>query len=258
MVAISRSARRLAVPALVVALLLLPGASVRAQSDEKFTNLKVLPQDITKRELMSIMRSFSIALGTRCEHCHVERRTGVGEELDFASDDLEPKRVARVMLAMTEEINSKLLPKTGRHELTRVRCVTCHHGLTKPETISSAVLAAADKGGIDAGIRRYRELREEYYGSAAYDFSPDGLGQIADTLARDRSDLDGALAVVRLNIELHPDNVNAHLMLGQILAQKGDRDGAVAAIEKALALDPDNRWAKRLLQQVRGAEPGRQ
>ncbi|HXV14001.1 MAG TPA: c-type cytochrome, partial [Candidatus Krumholzibacteria bacterium] len=41
-----------------------------AQIPDTFTNLKVLPKDIQKAELVGIMRGFSMALNVRCTHCH--------------------------------------------------------------------------------------------------------------------------------------------------------------------------------------------
>jgi len=45
--------------------------AVVAQFPEKFTNLKVLPMDISRKELESTMRGFAFALNVRCNHCHV-------------------------------------------------------------------------------------------------------------------------------------------------------------------------------------------
>ncbi len=50
----------------VACLLIIGGAdTAAAQIPDKFTNLKVLPKDISKGELVGIMRAFSGALGVR-------------------------------------------------------------------------------------------------------------------------------------------------------------------------------------------------
>lgn len=238
-----------AVALLSALLFFLPAA---ADVPDKFTNLEVFPKDIGKRELVSAMRNFSIALGVRCEHCHVEKQLDNGEEEeDFASDDKEPKRVARAMMRMTGEINGKLLPTTGREHLSRVRCMTCHRGLTDPRSIDVVMLDQIDKSGLDAAIETYRELREQHADDGAYDFSAAPLGEVAQALAEQKQDMDGALAVARLNVELHPDAVRAHVMLGQMLAQSGDREAAIVALEKANELEPGNRWVQRMLGQLR-------
>lgn len=38
---------------------------------DKFTNLKVLPKDIGKDDLVTTMRMFARSLGLRCNPCHV-------------------------------------------------------------------------------------------------------------------------------------------------------------------------------------------
>src|ERR1700746_2837753 len=82
-----------------------------AQFPEKFSNLKVLPKDISRAELQSTMRGFAFALGVRCEHCHTEKAGGGKFEMDFAADDKEAKKTARVMLEMVAAINRDYISK---------------------------------------------------------------------------------------------------------------------------------------------------
>src|SRR3954468_10955213 len=82
-----------------LAAVLLAGSPAAAQFPDKFTNLKVLPKDISKHEMESIMRGFAFALGTRCDHCHVEKKAPE-HGLDFAADDKQEKKTARLMLQM--------------------------------------------------------------------------------------------------------------------------------------------------------------
>lgn len=81
-------------------------------------NLQVLK--IQPSEIREIMRSYTIALGQKCTFCHV-----MG---DFASDENHHKLVARKMIVMTEEINSKF-PDGKVH----VTCYTCHRGAEHPQ-----------------------------------------------------------------------------------------------------------------------------
>ena len=109
-------------------------------------NLKVLPQDLSRDQLIAIMRTFTRGLGVKCNHCHVVTATTPKEELDFASDAKEEKRVARVMIQMTKQINGEWLERVeeaeGHHEEAhaaepgaqpRVGCWTCHRGQVEPE-----------------------------------------------------------------------------------------------------------------------------
>ena len=237
---------------LSLVLLCLVAVPATAQIPDEFTNLEIFPKDIGKRELVSAMRSFASALGVRCNHCHVGPENLEG--MDFATDELEHKRVARAMMQMTDAINSKLLPATGRDSLLRVRCVTCHRGITKPEQLDDILSAAVEKDGVDAAVARYRELRDEHYGSGAYDFSAGTLNGLAETLAREKQDADGAIKTLELNVEFNPEATYSFMMLGQLQMMKGDKDGAVASLERALELDPDNERAKKMLERAKAAE----
>ncbi len=106
-------------------LLLLPLWAQEKKDQEKRpipnpTNLKVL-KATTSAEVVQIMRTFTTGLGVKCSYCHVEG--------NFASDDNPKKAVARRMIQMAMEINSKF-PDGKMH----VTCYTCHRGETEPKT----------------------------------------------------------------------------------------------------------------------------
>jgi tetratricopeptide (TPR) repeat protein len=244
---------RLVLALAVLSLLRIAGPA-SAQIPDEFTNLEVLPKDVSKRELVGIMREFSLALGVRCKHCHVGESTTSLEGYDFASDDKEHKRVARLMMRMTNDINSTHLAKLGRDNVTRVRCFTCHHGVDEPERIEDIVLEVVAKDGVPAAMEKYRELRGEYYGSASYDFGAGPLNKVAETLAREHHDAAGAIDVAKVNIEFNPDESSTHLLLGQLYQATGDRAAAIAAVEKSLELDPENEWAKGILEKLKASE----
>lgn len=239
------------VAALVLALGAVPAL---AQIPDKFTNLKVLPKDIDKRQMVDIMRNFSGALGVRCNFCHVGESTTSLEGYDFASDEKEHKKTARAMMQMVGEINDRLLPAAGMKSPMQVRCITCHRGVTEPETLEDVLLEEVGKGGTGAAESRYRELHKTYYGSGSYDFRSRTLDEVAETLASEKKDVDGAIALMKLNLEFNPDAANSHLMLAQLYSTKGDNAAAVAAAEKALALDPGNHRAKQMLERLRAAK----
>ena len=62
-----------------------------------FTNLQVLPKDISDSALMLIMKKdFNKGLGVRCGFCHAENKDSTG--LDFPSDAKPEKKIARAMM----------------------------------------------------------------------------------------------------------------------------------------------------------------
>jgi len=236
-----RAGRMVVIGALWIAV-----GSAAAQIPDKFTNLKVLPKDVGKRELTETMRGFAAALGVRCEHCHVETKEGP----DFAKDDLEPKAVARGMMKMVWDLNGRLPSVTGRPSPLEVRCVTCHRGVAKPEGLDQILSTVVEKQGVEAVAVRYKDLRKEYYGSGSYDFGPQTLNELARKVAEQRKDVDGAISLVKLNLEYHPDVAFTHVILGQFYSTKGDKDAAIASVKRALELDPENRWAKQALERL--------
>ena len=114
----------------------------------EFKNVQVLSHEMSREELILVMRRFTQALGVGCDHCHVVTATTPRQQFDFPSDAKETKRVARVMIQMTQQINGPWLDRveaaehhaeetTGALEaasdVPRVGCWTCHRGKTEPE-----------------------------------------------------------------------------------------------------------------------------
>ncbi|HYC89781.1 MAG TPA: c-type cytochrome [Thermoanaerobaculia bacterium] len=125
-----------------------PQPAASSPSAAGYKNLKVLPRDISREQLLAIMRTFTRSLGVKCNHCHVVTATTPKEELDFPSDAKEEKRVARVMIQMTNQINREWLERVEQAEgheeadapaaegamlQPRVGCWTCHRGQVEPE-----------------------------------------------------------------------------------------------------------------------------
>lgn len=100
----------------------------------KPANLQVLPKDIAPADLIATMRGFNKALGVECKFCHAEDPQT--HRLNFALDTKEDKGMARIMIAMTREINTKYLSQIhdpdATPEVKTVTCGTCHRGNTMP------------------------------------------------------------------------------------------------------------------------------
>src|SRR5580698_10998137 len=91
-------------------------ASMRGPEPVHYTNLKVLPKNISSHDLQSVMADdFEDGLGVSCGFCHANNKDGHG--LDFASDAKPEKEITRQMMRMTLGINKKYLkvkhPKLG-------------------------------------------------------------------------------------------------------------------------------------------------
>lgn len=101
-----------------------------------FKNLQVLPQNITEKQMDSVMHHFTASLNVNCNFCHVKQNGNEPE--DFASDDNKHKKIAREMMLMTDSINLKYFDFTGAkidlNTQLMVTCFTCHHGQKVPAT----------------------------------------------------------------------------------------------------------------------------
>lgn len=240
----------------VILVLLGSRALSAGEIPDKFKNLKVLPKDIKQGELVGVMRMFAGALGVRCQYCHVGEEGKPLSTFDFVSDEKVAKRAARDMLRMVDDINGKYIPKAdlGRADRLQINCVTCHHGLTRPEQLQTVLTRITKEKGIDAALEEYRALRKKYYGGAQYDFGPPPLNMLAERLSRDGKAAE-AVKAAELNAELHPEDVYAQTALGDFYARQGDRNRAMEAMKRALAIDPANDYARRRLDELQNAEP---
>jgi len=223
----------------------------QSSDDEKPQNLKVLPKNMSHREVVEVMRGFTGALGVGCDGCHSQKPNS--DEMDFAADKKPEKEAARKMMKMTASINEQIGAMSFKDSI-QVRCITCHHGVKHPQTLNAVLMKSVNEKGVDATILEYRALRGRHYGTAAYDFSPPILNDVASRLAESKKDYDGATKLVNLNLEFTPNDSYTYVTLGRVQTGKGDKPAAIASFQKALELDPNNRWAKRLLEQAQSGK----
>jgi tetratricopeptide (TPR) repeat protein len=225
------------------------GGAAEAQIPDRFTNLQLLPADSSRGALVQVMRGFASALGVRCEHCHVGEGGPMLKNMDFASDDKEPKRVARLMMRMVQAVNDEHLAKLGRTNRVTVECATCHRGVARPEAIQDIVARVMAESGIEAALARYRELREQYQGRGSFNFDQGPLNALAEKLLAQGKPTE-ALALLELNAEFHPRAAWPRHLMGEAHLASGEREKARAAFEKALELDPGNPLTKKRLEEL--------
>jgi len=230
----------------VAAVVLAVACCPAQQLPDKFSNLQVLPKDISKADLMQTMRGFAFALNVRCSYCHVEK-SAKELDLDFPADDKQAKRTARIMLMMVATVNRDYVAKIGKPEPVQVQCVTCHHGLTQPRPLNAVLADTFQKQGIDATIALYRDLRGKYYGTGQYDFGETPLNQFTETLMHAKK-FKEAVAIMEVSFaENHPDSLRSYHMLAMSHQANGELEKAKADYRKVLQLHPDDRWARTQL-----------
>lgn len=116
-------------------------AAYNPPQDPDFKNLQILPKNISHDSLGKVMDEFKHALGVQCTFCHVHTGSDFRSGWDFASDEKDEKNIARHMMKMKMEINSKFfnfmnsnMPDT----INVVTCETCHRGAARPEDAKMA------------------------------------------------------------------------------------------------------------------------
>ena len=94
------------ISSLIAIILIAVAATTPASQEQRFTNLKVLPKNISSKALSHIMvDEFEDGLGVSCGFCHAEQKGS--HRLDYASDVKLEKEIARLMMRMSIKLNKK-------------------------------------------------------------------------------------------------------------------------------------------------------
>ena len=221
---------------------------------DSLINTKVIPHDTPVSQVIGTMRDFTNALGVRCHFCHAGTDTLPLPQTDFAKDEKRTKLVARQMMRMVAEINSRLdtIPDRPTPGL-QVACRTCHHGISRPVPLSLVMVDTATSSGADTAISVYRALRAKYFGRDAYDFGEPSLNTAAFRLGR-AGRFDDAFALLQLNEGFFPGSSNMYVVRGNVLLMKGDTTAAAVAFREAVRRDSTNGEAKGRLRDI-GQQP---
>lgn len=232
-----------------------------AQIPERFENLQVLPREISRPELTSIMRGFTQALGVRCEFCHVPRLDEAGQpvrggglNLNFASDERPTKQKARFMIRMTDSLNHvtlAALPDRRDPEVS-VTCVTCHRMMPVPTTIERVLVETTERAGVDSAIARYRMLRRDMT-RGLFDFSERPVSEVAEELGQQGKHAE-AVKLLEMLQEFYPNSLNIDFQIAELQLAAGNRDAGIARLRAILTKNPDDRRSAARLRQL-GVEP---
>ena len=251
-----RLARDLGAAGLLVLTCVVPSFAQDAWSwPEKPENPQVLPEDWPGSRLRAPMMGFTRALGVRCSYCHVGEEGQPLSSYNFSSDANPNKNRAREMLRMLGSINDHL-DKIEPSGTTRVNmwCHTCHRGRPKPMTLGEELAEAYDVNGSEAAQLRYDELKRDFYGKGAYDFSDErALNTLGYRLLED-DDAEGAVKIFQTNAEAFPESWNAWDSLAEGFMKAGNNGMAQTHYRKSLELNPDNQNAKDMLERMKQVE----
>ncbi|HYO47373.1 MAG TPA: serine hydrolase, partial [Gemmatimonadota bacterium] len=100
--------------------------------------------------------------------------------------------------------------------------------------------------GVEAAVAAYRALRDS--AASRYDFDEDELNDLGYIYLR-RGDVDTAIRIFELNVEMFPGASNPYDSLGEAYLAAGDRERAIANYRRSLELNPGNENARRMLRE---------
>jgi CubicO group peptidase (beta-lactamase class C family) len=104
--------------------------------------------------------------------------------------------------------------------------------------------------GTDAALAWYRSMKRA---GTDKTLSPNDLNNLGYRLLRE-GQLADAVKLFKANVELHPEDANAHDSLGEGYMESGQKAEAIASYKKSLELDPKNTNAVKMLGKL-GAKP---
>jgi Photosynthetic reaction centre cytochrome C subunit len=218
------------------------------QAPPPLKNLQIIPADTPRQQVIQTMQGFAQGLGVRCEFCHVDEP---GHQ-DFAADDKRVKKVAREMMKLTADLNTKIPAAVAKPatDATRVQCATCHRGVAIPKQLTEILTDTMTASGTPAAVTQFRELRKQYFGGQSYDFSEVSLTTLAQR-ANQAGKPEDTLAWLQLNLEFYPQSVRSYVLMSTVYAAKKDMPNAIKNAEKAVEIDPQNAQAKQQLERLK-------
>jgi tetratricopeptide (TPR) repeat protein len=239
--------------ATIVTLVLAAAAAAAAQTQDtpwKGENLQFYPKDISRAQLTQRMREFSLALGVRCQYCHVGGNGVSFDGVVFASDEKPAKRTARLMLRMVEQLNTTTLAQLSTRAEPRVvvECATCHRGVALPKSLQTTLFEIVEAQGVAPAIAKYRELRPNAL-LGQYNFAEWEINELARRLS-EAGKSEAAIAILEMNGEFNPKSAEIDVMIGELHRRLGNRDKAMERYRMALGKTPQHPIAKQRLEEL--------
>jgi tetratricopeptide (TPR) repeat protein len=220
---------------------------------------------MSQAQVTQLMQNIALALGVQCGYCHMpaaspEAGRGRGGRgvaavaFDFVSDEKPQKKIARQMMVMVRDVNQTIEAAVANTASvsTRVACVTCHRGVAVPRPLDEILDQITKEKGALAAVAQFKELRRQYFGAQAYDFSEASVIAYAQRAA-EAGRADEAIMWLELNLDYFPLSAPTYAGLAQALQRKNDRNAAIKSLERAVELDPQNVQFRRQLDQLKGS-----
>ena len=102
-------------------------------------------------------------------------------------------------------------------------------------------------GKIAEAVEGYKKIQREKPNNNA--IAEGRLNSLGSSLLEQKRVAE-AIAMLKVNVELHPRSARAHESLGEAYMSKGDKDLAIASYRKSLDLDPRSKNASDMLKKL--------
>jgi tetratricopeptide (TPR) repeat protein len=161
------------------------------------------------------------------------------------------KERAREMLRMLGSINDHLkkVEPSGDKRIN-MWCHTCHRGRPRPMTIGEELGEVYRGKGLDTALTHFTELKENFYGKGAYNFSSTADLNAFGYEVMGNNEIDGAVKVFEMNAKMFPESANVWDSLAESHMKAGNMDKAQEYYKKSLELEPRNQNAKDMLKKI--------
>ena len=115
------------------------------------------------------------------------------------------------------------------------------------ESAAYRIEQAINKNGLKAGVKKYREIKSDPENKLYFEENEfNALGY----RLMGKGDIEDAIAILKLNVELHPDSFNVYDSLGEAYMNSGDAKNAIKNYKKSLELNPENANAREMLKKL--------
>jgi len=141
----------------------------------------------------------------------------------------------------------------GDSFITAERFLDTLTAAVKPETASAKpsvldfLIPALQKGDGAVAVALYKKLKKEK--AEAFLFDEAEINQLGYVLLQ-RHRMADAIAILRLNVEEHPESSNAYDSLAEGYMNDGQKDLAIQNYKKSLELNPANTNAVEMLKRL--------
>jgi len=122
---------------------------------------------------------------------------------------------------------------------------------SRGEPAANVIRKVIEEEGIEAGLKRYDELKAENRGEYIF---KEGLMNTLGYRLLGEDKIAEAIEIFKVNAKEHPDSFNVYDSLGEAYMKHGDNELAIKSYQKSIELNPENENGKKMLEKIQSGE----